>query len=195
MRTEKLQAAIRAQPPLPVPPKGFVWQWYGDATFLKPRAWHERERVTTTNAIPVTTYATSPEHFSEQKPFEMGLTVQVIRDSQEILGVDAKQMTRIYLKPFLNAHQKEDVLLFEHSAKGDCDYTFFRYRDAPPGLKPCIVHKFMLANNATDSVHVFTFESPAPSWDEHWARYGTPILSQLAVDAGMPVPFTRNNLQ
>lgn len=100
MSTEKLQAALRAQPPLPpVPPNGFVWQWYGDATFLKPRAW------------------------------------------------------------------------------------------------PCIVHKFMLANNATDRVHAFTFESPAPSWDGHGAWYGTPILSQLVVSSVMRVPFTRDNLQ
>ncbi len=98
MNTEKLQAAIRAQPPLPAPPAGFVWQLYGDAVFLKPVAWRERERVTTTNAFSVSVYA-------------------------------------------------------------------------------------------------FTFESPAPSWDGHWARYGTPMLSQLVVSSVMRVPFPRNNLQ
>jgi len=59
--------------------------------------------------------------------------------------------------------------------------TFFRYRDAPPGLKPIIVHKFILANNSADSVHVFTFKGPADSWEENWAKYGTPILSKVNI--------------
>ena len=193
MNTHKIQEAINA--PLPAPPAGFVWQLYEDATFLKPSTWYERERATTTNAFPVTTYATSPEHFSQEKPFEMGLTLQVIRDSQKIIGVAARQVALVYLKPFRNAHKEKDVLLFEHDTKGEFDHIFFRYRDAPPGLKPSIVHKYIVANNITDSVHAFTFESPAPSWDENWAQYGTPILSHVGVDSVMRVPRIHNNLQ
>jgi hypothetical protein len=44
--------------------------------------------------------------------------------------------------------------------------TIVRYRDAPPGLKPVIIHKFLIANDAADSVHMFTFESPESSWEE-----------------------------
>jgi hypothetical protein len=85
------------------------------------------------------------------------------------------------LKPFLDAHKKEEVLFLEQSTKGDFERTFFRYRDAPPGLKPIIVHKFILANNVTDSVHIFTFESPVDLWQDNWARYGTPIFSKVNV--------------
>jgi hypothetical protein len=43
-----------------------------------------------------------------------------------------------------------------------------------------------LANNVTDSVHVFTFESPAESWEENWAKFGTPILSKINVLPNVP---------
>ena len=198
MSTEKLQ---NANTPLRTPPEGFVWKLYGDATFLKPRVWHERERAAATRVsararvIATATYATSPERFGETKPFEMGLTVQVIRDSRKLFGIEAKQIARAYLIPFLNAHKEKDTLFFDHDTQGDFDHAFFRYRDAPPGGKPIIVHKFMLANNITDSVHVFTFESPAQTWDENWARYGTPILSQTGVTTVISVPLAQNNVQ
>lgn len=62
----------------------------------------------------------------------------------------------------------------------------FRFRDAPPGLKPIVVHKLILANNA-DSLHIFTFESPESTWTENWEKYGTPILGRLQVVAQLPV--------
>ena len=90
-------------------------------------------------------------------------------------------MGPLFLKPFLDAHKSENVLMFELSTKGNAELTFFRFKDMPPGLTPIIVHKFVLANNVTDSVHVFTFESPMESWEENWTKYGTPILSKIVV--------------
>ena len=192
MRTGKVQAAVTA--PLPAAPDGFVWRLFEDATFLKPRAWHEHEQVTATSTIPVTTYATLPEVFCETKPFELGLTVQVTRDSQKIRGIEAKKLVLVYLKPFTNARKEGDILFLEQSTKGDFEHTFFRYTDARPSQKPAILHKYIMANNVTDRVYAFTFKSTTQSWGEHWAHYGIPILSQMAIGTEIVVPPTRNNV-
>ena len=200
MDTDNIQAAINVQSLLSLPPEGFAWKLYGDATFLKPVSWNEREKVTTTNAFPVTTYAASPESFSEAKSFEMGLTLQVIRDTHKFIEVDAKQIAGVYLQPYLDAH-KNNIIFLERDTVNDVDRTFLRYIDTEPGLKPVIVHKFILADAATDSVHIFTFESPEKSWDQNWAKYGTPILSQLqlntmvTVDAETAQQLTGHRLQ
>ena|GEM_PF-3640491 len=182
--TKSIQAAIKSQ--LPTPPEGFEWQLFKNAVFLKPAKWREREKNSSSGGIPITVYATSPEEFSETKMFEMGLTVQIISGPQKIRKIEANKMALIYLKPFLDAHKKEEILIFDQNKKGEFERTFFRYRDAPPGLKSIIVHKFILANNSTDSVHVFTFESPADSWEANWAKYGTPILSKINVLPNVP---------
>lgn len=168
VESETIRAAIKTQ--LPSPPDGFEWQLYKNAVFLKPTKWNEGEKNSSSGGIPITVYAISPEKFSESKQFEMGLTVQIISGSKRIRGIEANKMALLYLKPFLDAHKKEDVLILDRNTKGDFERTFFRYRDAPPGLRPIIVHKFILANDSTDSVHVFTFESPADFWEENWSK-------------------------
>lgn len=182
--TEQIREAIKSQ--LPTPPEGFVWQLYKNAVFLKPGQWKEREMVASAIGIPFTVYAASPEDFSVTKQFETGLTLQIISGSQRIRNIEAKKMALAYLKPFLDAHKKEEVLMLEQSTRGDFERTFFRYQDAPQGLKPIIVHKFILANNVTDSVHIFTFESPVETWDENWTKYGMPILSKVNVLPNVP---------
>jgi hypothetical protein len=183
-KPEAAQQAIEAQ--LPKPPEGFEWKLYQNAVFLKPKLWNERTEASAPGGIPMTAYASSPEDFSDTKQFEMGMTLQIISGSQKTRGIEAKKMVFAYLKPFIDAHKKEDVLMFEQKTQGDFERTYFRYKDAPPGLKPLIVHKFILANNVTDSVHVFTFESPAELWNENWASFGTPILSKINILPNAP---------
>jgi len=183
--TDQVQEAIKSH--LPAAPEGFAWQLYKNAAFLKPTHWHERVTATKPGGIPIFVYAASAEDFSETKQFEMGVTLQIISGSQHVRNIEAKKMALLYLKPILDAHKKEEVLMLEQSTRGDFERTFFRYRDAPPGLKPIIVHKFILANNVTDSVHIFTFESPADTWEENWSKYGTPILGKVNVIPTLPV--------
>ena len=171
---------------LPALPEGFEWKTYKNAIFPKPVQWREQQATPNAPGIPTSTYATSPEEFSATKQFEMGLTVQIITDSYRIKGIEAKKVALLYLEPFLKSHKKEEILMLEQSTKGDFEHTYFRYKDAPPGLTPIIVHKFVLANNETDSVHIFTFESPMATWEENWTQYGTPILSKIIVQINMP---------
>jgi hypothetical protein len=185
----QVREAMKSQ--LPAPPEGFSWQLYKNVVFLKPIGWTEQEMTENIAGIPATTYAASPEAFSRAKQFEMGVTFQHISGSQRIRGIPAKKLALVYLKPFLDAHKKEEVLMLEKSTQGDFERTFFRYRDAPPGLKPIIVHKFIVANDVTDNINIFTFESPVETWDENWVKYGTPIISKLNVMPSVPSEFNR----
>lgn len=180
---EQIRAAIRTE--LPAPPDGFSWQLYKNTVFLKPAGWHEQE-APRPPGLPAGTYATSPEAFSQTKPFEMGFTVNVFSGLQRLRGLEARKAVPLLLKPILDTHSKQDILMLDQQPAGDFERTVMRYRDAPPGLKPIIVHKFILANNVTDSMHDFTFESPEASWAENWARYGAPMLSRLQVIPQLP---------
>lgn len=180
----QVQEAMKSQ--LPSPPDGFKWQLYKNVVFMKPTAWNEREMTQDIAGIPLSTYATSPEEFSRTKQFEMGTTIELISGSQRIRGIPAKKFVLAYLKPIVDTHKKEDVLMFDQKTQGESEQTFFRYRDAPPGLKPIIVHKFIVANNATDTLNVFTFESPAEMWDANWAKYGTPIIGKVSILPNVP---------
>jgi hypothetical protein len=173
--------AIGAQ--LPPAPEGFVWRTYRGALFARPAEWRERTAVqgVTKNGIPMTVYAASAEEFSESKQFEMGITIRAIIHPHQIAKVDATKMAYIYLQPFLEAHKPPDALLVDRNRRGDSENLVFRYRDAPSGQTPIIVHKFVVANDKLDSVYVFTFESPEKTWDENWKKFGTPLLSKLNV--------------
>ena len=176
---EQLREVMKTE--LPAPPEGFSWQIYKNAVFPKPAGWTEGELPVTPKPVVMSTYATSPEAFSQTKPFEMGFTVQIITGTKRILKLDARKMALAYIRPLLVSHRKDEILILDQKPGGDFEQTFFRYRDAPPGLKPIIVHKFILANDKTDSVHIFTFESPVETWDANWAKFGTPILSRVSV--------------
>ena len=157
---------------LPDPPPGFTWVIYRNAAIAKPVGWHERS---------------SPEDFSETKQFLMGYTVQIISHPRARHGIEPGDAAKMYLTPFIEAHkQKDQVLLFDQREKDAFQMIVFRYRDAPPNKTPIIVHKLLVVNPVADSVHAFTFESPEATWQENWEKYGTPILSRVAVFPRLP---------
>jgi len=165
---------------LPPAEQGFEWHLYKNVIFQLPANWNKQGLVDTSNGFPLSVYAASPEKFSKTKFFEMGATVQVITGSNKFKSIPAKKAAILFLKPFLEEHQsKEDILMFSQSNKGDFENTLFRYRDAPQGQKPIIVHKYVMANDITDSVHIFTFESPETEWNDNWKKYGIPFLSKI----------------
>lgn len=181
---EDIREAIKTQ--LPAPPEGFVWQLYKNAVFLQAVNWNEAQHLSSTGGVPLTAYAASPERFSERNPFEIGLTVEIISGSQKIRRMEAKDMALLYLQPFVQAHTKDNVLMLERSENADSERTVFRYRDAPTGSKPILVHKFVVASNEADTVHVFTFQSPEDTWKDNWKAYGKPFLGQVVVLPHVP---------
>lgn len=180
---QQMREGIQAQ--LPAAPAGYSWQIYRNALFPKPAGWKEAEKTGSTSGIPMGLYGMSPQEFGNGKKMELGLTVQIIAGPRKAGGVDAKKMALAYIQPFLDSHKQEDVLALQQGTQGDFEVFLFRYRDFPQGGQPLVVHKFILANDLTDSVHIFSFQSPAATWDDNWARFGTPILSKVSVIPGL----------
>ena len=172
---------------LPPAPAGFDWQLFKNALFVKPKGWHEQRVNVTGASTPTFVYAASGEAFSAAKQFETGLTINIFEGGQRIRGIPASKLVALYLAPFIEAHQQSDVQLFEQKQQGDFLQVTFRYRDAPPGQKPAIVHKSILANDKADSLHVFTFESPEDTFAANWEKFGTPILSKVKVLPNLPI--------
>lgn len=168
---------------LPKPPNGFIWQLYKDATFIVPEVWVKREKTSYENGFPIYVYAASPTEFSETNFFEMGITLQIIKDSKKVKNIEAKMAALLFLKPFFEERKKEDVLMFSTDTEGDFEKIYFRYRDAPERLTPIIVHKFVMINNTSDSVHIFTFESPEKTWTSNWETFGAPIIKRVMLIA------------
>lgn len=165
---------------LPRPTNGFEWHSYKGVVFQSPNSWNENEKSIHTGNIPTSTYASSPEEFSESKMFEMGLTIQVIPEPNKTLSIPAKKMAQVFLKADVDSHSKEDILMFNQKNIGkNIETTVFRYQDSPPPLMPIIVHKYLIADEIEDTVYILTFESPVTTWEENWQRYGTPFLQKL----------------
>jgi hypothetical protein len=175
----QVREAMKSQ--FPAPPPGFAWKLYNNVIFLAPEKWNEREKTDYVAGIPFATYATSPEEFAGKKQFEMGLTIEFISGSERVTKIEVKKLPLALIKPILDSHKKEEILILEQGSRGDFDTTYFRYRDAPAGLTPIIIHKFFLANKTTDIVNVITFESPEGTWEQNWKIFGTPIIGQLKV--------------
>lgn len=166
---------------LPPAPEGFTWQMHKNAVFLQPAGWVVRQVDLGSAEVPTSTYASSPADFSAAQPFETGLTVQIFSGSMRLKQLEAKKLAMAYLQPLLASHAKSDIRKLDQAQRGDFERTWFQYRDAPQGKRPVIVHKYVMANNVTDTVHVFTFETPEERWEADWAQFGQPIMSKVAV--------------
>lgn len=185
--TASVPEEVRNQ--LPPPPEGFVWRMYKNVLFIKPDQWHEQVRDESSEKITLKTYAASAENFSASKPFETGMTVQIMSGFKTSTKIPARELALLYVKPSLEklaAGPKEDVLIFDNKTNGTITNVVLRYRDAPTGMTPIVIHKFLVANNATDSVHIFIFESPETNWNENFERYGVPFMRKLNIVFQLP---------
>lgn len=175
MRAMELQVISR----MPPAPQGYGWRLYRNAVFLKPSGWHEQTRDLAPERVP--TYAMSPEEFSADRQFTMGMTLQIIVGPRQHAGIAPAKAALAFLAPYADSLKDENVLMYSSGKNGEFETTALRFRDAPPGLEPIIVHKFIMTNDAADSVHIFTFESLEATWQENWAAFGEPIFGKLAV--------------
>ncbi len=165
---------------LPPSCPNFEWKFYHNAVFRAPIGWNEKETTNNINGFQSFLYATSPEKFSSEKYFEMGITVNVFSGGNDSKGLDAHKIAALYLAPTFKSHKKEEIIILETNDINKDEKTItFRYSDHAEGQKPIIVHKFIIANKKSDSVYVFIFESPENNWEENWKKYGTPFLEKV----------------
>ncbi len=168
---------------LPAPPQGFDWVIFHNAVFLRPAHWN----VVTKHVPSIAElqgrdiYAASPVPFSETKPFDTGLTLEILSGMNSPGWVSAKHAFARYINGYLRDVADTDVLLASEKQQRGIDTVIVRFRDTRLGLPPEIVHKFAHIHHDLEVVHVYTFETPESLWAEHWARYGTPILSNVTM--------------
>jgi len=143
--------------------------------FLKPNGWNELTRGDFSDSA----YGASPETFTLTKNFETGLTIQIARATNARKGIPASHAAMAMMKSIVKTHKEEEILSLSEKESGAVKTYIIRYRDAPPGLTPIVVHKFFTADDSNDILHIFTFESPESSWDASWNSFGTPILSRI----------------
>ena len=85
------------------------------------------------------------------------------------------------IKEKTNDRPPTDVLLFDKRPSPMGMTYAFRFVDAPLGMTPLVIHKFYIVDEVKDAIYLFTYESPKTSWEENWAKYGTPLLKKLLV--------------
>lgn len=164
---------------IPDAPEGFVWRGMRNVIFLRPENWKEQSLSQNIGPVPTVLYASSAENFGTEKPFETGFTLRIAYDIRKTVKMDASKFGQAMLSPIFQHHTKEDFKLFNQEKKGDFDLMYLRYRDAPQGMTPIIIHKFVMSNDATDTSYEATFESPENSWDANWAKFGSPIFGKI----------------
>ncbi|PIE63611.1 MAG: hypothetical protein CSA26_12130 [Desulfobacterales bacterium] len=164
----------------PSPPPNFEWKIYHNAIFCAPKDWNEKESKTDDKGFQSFLYATSPENFSKEKPFEMGITVTVFTGCHAAKGLSVDNVAGLYLDPTIKSHTQEDIILSNINDENEDQKTIvFRYRDRVEGEKTVIIHKFIVADQKTDSVYIFIFESPEETWEKNWKEYGEPFLKKV----------------
>lgn len=176
----ELSAAMGKEVFLPGPPAGFAWERYANVRFLRPDGWHVHTIAEDHAKHSPGVAAASPEEFSLDNPFEHGFTVQILTRTSTAYGAAPKVAAALYLEPFLTKF-REGVQKFDPMDTSTGARIILRYRDASDGQVPIIVHKFVVANEVEDTVYVFTYESSEATWEENWARYGTPMFKQLVM--------------
>jgi hypothetical protein len=178
MSVDKIYENVKAQ--LGTAPDGFSWDLYRNAISLKPVGWFVHDKVNNINGMISATHAMSPVDFSEKNQFETGFTVGIFTNLKKYAKPEPSKTASIMIGIDLKMHTKEDIKYLSQNQQGDVKAFWLRYRDAPPGKTPIIVHKYYLANDATDNLNYFIFESPEDKWEENWKNYGSVILKHVS---------------
>ena len=166
---------------LPDAPDGFDWVLYRNCAFLKPHGWTQRSRPDVPEEKTVGSIAISPEDFSETKFFEHGFTVQVIANFKKLNKIEPSKGAAAIIQTAAKLRKPDENIMATAKQNERGALLVYRYRDAPAGETPIIVHKYFIADDVSDTLHIFIYESPVATWDDNWKQFGTPILQKIVV--------------
>ena len=144
--------------------------------FLKPVSWHflaeERNGVQG--------YFLTKEDIQADKEFLTGLTINVIRDSLGIMHLSASDFARAFIGMAAETDDEEVIHSWESSVS-TLESFGVRVRNVSDPEAPIIMHRLAIGNSATDTLHLITFESPEPEWEEAW-EVGEVMLKMFLID-------------
>jgi hypothetical protein len=166
---------------LPPAPKGFVWQRLEaiEVAVVTPESWkmHQKDDAVTK------TFAFSGDPLNDKGQFETGLTVRLMWHPQTLPGNEAKAAESVMAgiaKAIYNNKSDNQVIRSTLDDKAGKRVMIIRYRNAPAGLPPIVVHAMAIGDSRTGLVYQIIFESPERQWDDSW-KIGEQILSRVSV--------------
>ncbi len=171
---------------LPAADAGFTWLVYQNCALLRPDGWNLRTRAAEPQKSRLGSFAMSPEVFSETKYYDHGMSVQIMPNAKASLGDVPSKGVMAFVAPKAEKLGKKNLLVYQNKPTSTGASVVFRYIDAPPNLTPLVIHRYYVADDAKDTVYIFTYEAPQESWEQNWEKYGTPIFKRLLILSGTP---------
>jgi|SRR6476661_519285 len=167
--------------PLGEAPSGFHWQVLplAKAAMLLPDGWYFKSE----GDKQAMTYYLTQDAIGETGDYQTGAALHVVRKVKAKLKQPATAHAE---KLMMRAGFGKGQQMLEKSAlgSGPRPLAWVRYRDAPPDAEVRIVYQLALANGSTDTLYLFTFESPEAEWPEAW-KLGELMLKEAVLDGKM----------
>jgi hypothetical protein len=178
-----LEATAKAA--LPAAPAGFHWEIYRNIGFLQPAGWQLTRMSAVSAGMSIGSIASAPENFSGRQVQDPGFSVQITSGTFRVRAQAATVVARALFQSLQAAHP-DSVLQREQITQSGASTVTYRYRDTSPAGEPLIVHKRISASDTLDCIHIFTFQSPATSWDDNWKKTGAFMVEKATVIPGLP---------
>ena len=163
---------------LPDPPAGFEWVRLPEinGAFLKPVSWHflAEERGGTQG------YFLTEQNIESEGRFLTGLTINVVRNSQERTNRTAPDYARSFIAMAAEA-ANEEVLESWESSVSTLEGFGVLVRNTSDPETPTIIHRLAIGNSSTDTLYILFFESPEPTWENAW-KFGEVMLKMFLID-------------
>jgi hypothetical protein len=166
---------------LPDAPDGFAWQKIEpiDVAVLTPIGWKEHQRDIGYSRI----FAFSDEPLDAKGFFETGLTVKLLWHPYFMPGTEEKAVDDLLVgiaKGIKNNTADNTVIRGTREVQYGKPMLVVRYRNAPKGMTPIIVHTVAIGDPQTGLVYQFIFEGPESRWEKIW-EIGDQIMSRLII--------------
>lgn len=162
-------------------PEGYSWQVLPTCFVLQPDGWGAKTTDHTEDGVRHYFWATSPEDFSVERPFETGFSVEILFGGG-INGTPANALAATVLTPWYEkfGEKMEKAELYEESEHNGYRMYRFQYEDASasPALK---VQKYLVTDSSDFSVTIFTFESPVENWEKNWGEFGQMLMDNVGL--------------
>lgn len=151
-------------------PEGYSWYSAPDAgaTVLKPEGWFVKtETKGDTNALFI-----SKEDIAASGEFQTGMSLNLLRGVKKKTGLTSTKYAVAFLSKVLDGN--EELMSFAKPANGMTSLGL-RIKDRSHDT---VIHYYLVADDADDTLHLFIFESPAADWDAAW-KIGEPMFRNL----------------
>lgn len=152
------------------PPSGYSWFSPRDAgaAVLKPDGWFTKaESKEDTHSLFI-----SKEDIAAAGEFQTGLSLNLIHDVKRKTGLPPSKYAYAFLSKALEGN--EELTSFGGPSNGMMSFGL-RLKNSRLDR---IIHYYLVANDAGDTLHILMFEAPIAEWESAW-RLGEPMFRNL----------------